>query len=163
MIDEKHKFDGNLPSKTWVYRFLQRHPVLSGRVAENLGLQRAYITEKTMRNWYDNLKNYLHNEHNIVAEEFLSPENGNRIFNLDESGFPLQGTAAKLKIIAERGSKNIYKLSSDSKEQITVLVCADAAGEPSKPLVIYPGVRPPKFNFSGVDESSYDVSFTPNG
>ena len=63
----------------------------------------------------------METEHTINAKEFLSDENKSRIFNLDESGFPLAGTNGKLKIISARGVKNVYELGPDTKEQISVL------------------------------------------
>ena len=50
---------------------------------------------------------FLKDEHNIDAEQFFSDANSKRIFNLDESGFPLGGTNGKLKVITELGAKNI--------------------------------------------------------
>ena len=163
VIDPEKKFQGNKPSICWVYRFLQRHPELSARTPENLGFQRAYVTETSIRKWFDNLEKFLLDEHGISASQFLVEGNGHRVFNLDESGFPLQGTNGKLKIIAERGSRSVYRLASDNKTQITILACASAAGTFSKPLVIYPGLKTPKFNFNGINEEDYDVGFTPNG
>ena len=84
------KFVNNLPSTGWVYSFLKRHPIVSSRIPENLGFQRAYIDEKGIRKWHQGLENFLREEHGINAAEFLSTENADRIFNLDESGFPLQ-------------------------------------------------------------------------
>ena len=89
--------------------------------------------------------------------------NAHRIFNMDESGFPLQGTNSKLKVVAETGSKNIHRLASDSKEQITVLACVSAAGEFQKPLIIFPGKRAPKWNFGTANPEDYDVGYTASG
>jgi len=102
-------------------------------------------------------------EYDLKVEEFFREENAERIFNLDESGFPLQGTNGRLKIIAEKGTKSPFILNSDTKQQITVLACVSAGGTYSKPLVIYPGLNTPKYNFTGVNEEDYDVGFTPNG
>lgn len=38
-------------------------------------------------------------EHNIAVAEFFVDENAPRVFNCDESGFPLAGTSGKLKVI----------------------------------------------------------------
>jgi hypothetical protein len=43
-----------------------------------------------------------------------------------------------------------------------VLACSSAGGNYAKPLVIYPGLKTPKFNFHGVHEDDFDVGFTPN-
>ena len=61
------------------------------------------MNEERIRDWFSGLKDFLAKEHNLNANEFLATENSSRIFNLDESGFPLQGTNGKLKVIAGKG------------------------------------------------------------
>ena len=134
---DSRKFKDNLPSMGWVYSFMKRHPILSARTPENLGFQRAHINEDGVRKWFGQLETFLKEEHSINAVEFFSEENRKRVFNIDESGFPLQGTAGKCKIIAERGTKNVHRLAPDSRQQITVLACVSAAGFFSNPLVIF--------------------------
>ena len=117
------------------------------------------MTEEGIRQWFENLKTFLKEEHSIDAENLFSCENAERIFNLDESGFALSGTNSRLRIIAERGSKNVYKLAPDSREQITVLACISSGGTFQKPLVLFPGVRTPKPNFTNVNPDDYDRKF----
>ena len=136
---------------------------LSCRMPENLGFQRAAVTEEVIRQWFIRLEEFLKEEHYIDAQDFLCEENAGRIYNLDESGFPLQGTNSKLKVIGERGAKNVYKLAPESKTQITVLACISAGGNYSKPYVIFPAKNLPRYNFTGVDENDFDVGFTANG
>lgn len=163
IIPETRKFPDNKPSVTWIYAFLERHPEVSARMPENLGFQRASINEADLRLWYNKLEIFLKDEHNLDIKEFLSLENADRIFNLDESGFPLQGTNGKLKVVTAKGTKTVYKIKPETKEQITVLACVSASGYYSNPFVLFPGLRLPKFNFSGVNENEYDVGHTPNG
>ena len=80
------KFRDNLPSLGWVYSFLKRHPELSARTTENLGFQRAHISETGIRKWFVDLETFLREEHSIEAREFFVDLNAHRIFNLDESG-----------------------------------------------------------------------------
>lgn len=158
----ERKFEDNLPSLFWVYRFLNRWPELSARAPENLGYQRAYVTEEQIRAWFEQLEKFLLEEHNIVATEFLQERNSSRVFNLDESGFPLAGTNGKLKIITNKGAKNVYRMSPDTREQVTVLGCASSDGSLSKPFVIFPGVRP-NFEFQDVNPDDYVVGSSANG
>ena len=150
------KFVDNKPSLFWVYRFIKRWPELTARMPETLGYQRTYIGEAQIRNWFDSLEKYLLEEHQIVVRDFFTEENASRVFNLDESGFPLAGTNGKLRLITTKGAKNVYKIAPDTREQVTVLGCASADGVLSKPYVLYPG-RNPKFNFDGVNEDDYIV------
>ena len=161
-IVPKPTFEDNLPSVYWVYRFMKRWPQISSRMPEHLGHQRTYVTEENIRNWFNEFENFLREEHEIVAREFLCEENSHRVFNLDESGFPLAGTNGKLKVITERGTKNVYRVAPDTREQVTVLGCASADGTLQKPFVVFPGVRP-NFNFDGVDPDDFDIGRSPNG
>lgn len=163
ILPSGQKFIDNKPSVCWVYRFLNRHPHVSARTPENLGFQRAYVSENQIRKWFKSLESYLREEFALTASEFLSETNSDRVFNLDESGFPLQGTNGKMKIITERGLKTVHKLAPDTKQQITVLACVSASGKYHKPFVIYPGLNTPKYNFNGVNEEDYDLGFSPNG
>ena len=122
VIPDSRKFVDNRPSKTWVASLFSRHPRLSTRTPENFGFQRTSVTEAVIRDWFVHLKVILKKEHSISASEFLTVENGKRIFNLDESGFPLQGTNGSLKIVAEKGSKNVYRIVPDTKEQVRMVI-----------------------------------------
>ena len=85
------------------------------------------------------LEEFLKEEHGLDASYSFSNEtNNDRIFNLDESGFHLQGTSGKVQVFTLKGTKNVHRLGSDNKQQITVLFCVSAAGTFSKPYVISP-------------------------
>ena len=155
-------FKNNTPSISWVYKFLKRTPSVCCRIPENLGILRAHVTESTIQQWFKRFEMFLKNEHNIDAKEFLTPENSGRIYNVDESGFPLNGTAGQLKVVALRGAKNVTRIVSESKTQISVLGCADASGILHKPLIIFPGVRP-KINFGSAEASHFNLAFSSNG
>ena len=141
---------------------MKRHPKISPRTAEHLGHCRKRVSESQLRTWYTELEIFFFTEHRIIAKDFFIGDNGDRIFNLDESGFPLAG-GNKLKIVAEKGAKNVYSVSTENKESITVLVCSSADGNSQKPYVIFPGIRQPNYHFKDVDPSKYNVSQTPNG
>ena len=113
---------------SWVYRFLSKFPELSCRIPEHLGYQRNAVTEDKIRTWFNGMEIFPKKEYNIGATAFLTPENSHHIFNYDENGFPLAGTAGKLKIIIQRGEKSVYKLAPDTKEQMTALSCVSASG-----------------------------------
>ena len=57
------RFQNNLPTFGWVYRFLARWPQLASRMPENLGHQRVKVTEPIIREWFQTLEKYLLDEH----------------------------------------------------------------------------------------------------
>lgn len=58
-----------------------------------------------------------------------------RIFNLDESGIPLQHRPGKR--IALKGQKHVIVTTSGNKANITVLACVSASGFVMPPMVIF--------------------------
>ena len=68
----------------------------------------------------------------------------------------------KLSIVTEKGSKNMYNVSTKSKQHFTVLGCVSVNGSCMKPFVIFPGMRP-TYNFKDVEPQDYDIGHTPNG
>lgn len=155
--------DDNLPSKGWIHSFLKRYPEINVRTPENVSFQKDYINEESLRSWFQDLEMFLMEEHYLDATTFLSAENKNRIFNINEIGFPLQEKSEKFQKITERSCKNVNRLAPDTKEQVTVLACVSASGHFNKPFVIFPGKKLPKYNLSGVKESDFDAGYTLNG
>ena len=89
------KFKGNLPSDSWVYSFLKRHPSISSRIPEPLGTARASVTRGKIKYWFVTLKNFMIVKFGIDPDTFFNNnDNCKRIFNLDETGFPLAGKGA---------------------------------------------------------------------
>ena len=62
-----------------------------------------------------------------------------RIYNCDESGFPLAGKTEK--VLASRGCKTVYQISNSDRRQLTVLACMSASGDYVPPMLIFPGAR----------------------
>ena len=63
-----------------------------------------------------------------------------RIFNCDESGFPLDGNTGRIKaVLAKKGAWHVMKRERETKMQITVLGCANATGDFMSPYLVYPG------------------------
>ena len=63
--------------------------------------------------WYSEFKMFLET-HNILNK-------ASHIWNADEEGFPLCATPGKVLSIC--GCKNVYSITADTKEQITIM-CA---------------------------------------
>ncbi|XP_035826221.1 uncharacterized protein LOC118477852 [Aplysia californica] len=118
-----------------------------------LGEQRAQVTERKIRGWFDHTKKVLLDD-GINVEE-IPPEN---IFNFNETGFPF--FIGGCTIISDIQSKHPYQHGSDSKKQVTVLGCISASGKVLKPTIIFPGAR---WNWHPWEEFDVDYALTPNG
>jgi hypothetical protein len=115
-------------SEGWWRRFNERHPDLAIRTAIPLSQARAMATDRVIIGKYFDLLEETLNENKIMNV-------ANQIFNCDETGMPL--SLKPLKVIDSRGSKHPSYITSDSKEQITVLVCASASGATIPPFIIF--------------------------
>ena len=58
-----------------------------------------------------------------------------QVFNCDETGISLNPNASK--VLATKGTKHPYQLTSGDKAHITVLACASAAVYAIPPMVIF--------------------------
>ena len=112
----------------WWEAFRRRHPNLALRVPSTLSKARALASSRTVIDHYFDL-----------LEETLV-ENGLKdcpcqIFNMDESGMPLNPKS--FKTIHVRGDRNPLAASSGNKSQITVHACVSASGNYLPPMVIW--------------------------
>ena len=125
-------FKYDKPGYTWVQSFLRRHPQISIRQSESLPTNRARgCTQKILDKWFKEFHSFLV-EHGLL-------DKADRIYNGDECGFPLLHRSGK--VMALRGARCVYSISSPSKEQITTLACINAAGQAIPPMHIFPGQR----------------------
>ncbi|CAG0898962.1 unnamed protein product [Cyprideis torosa] len=83
-------FKENLPTDGWWRCFLSRHPDLVLRKPELLGRERDVVTAEDIEGWFQEFRDFLDRENFQLVDV-----NGRRIFNSDESGFPL-GTSPTL-------------------------------------------------------------------
>ena len=68
-------------------------------------------------------------------------DDATRIYNCDETGFPLSPKPGK--VIAYKSDRHINQAGTSSKKtHITMLICCTASGHYVPPLVVYPGVQP---------------------
>lgn len=130
-------FTDNCPGEGWMKAFLKRNPVLRNRTAEGVSSASANVSENDIRGWFKQIDDYLKNKG--LQDIFLDPS---RIFNSDETGFQL--CAQNKKVLAARGSKNVYQVEGNSKTSITVLFTFNAIGNAVSPLVVYPYKRVPQ-------------------
>lgn len=57
------------------------------------------------------------------------------IYNSDESAFFLNAKPGR--VLARKGDKNIYATSGNEKENLTVLLKANAAGDMAPPMIVF--------------------------
>ncbi|GFO24531.1 tigger transposable element-derived protein 6-like protein [Plakobranchus ocellatus] len=126
------------PSRAWAYQFVKRHPQLTKRSPVSLGKERAVICRDVVRRWFEELRSCC----NAIDPVLLkSPQ---RLFNADETGFSFDPKSRK--VIAQKGAKHVYKVTANTKKQVTVLTCSSAAGQYLPPTLIYPYKRVPTKN-----------------
>ena len=115
-------------SHGWWDRFRQWHPHLTMRAGEALAYRRAVASSpETIKNYFDQLEEIL-----VSNSLYNCPS---RIYNIDESGFPLQHRPGKR--IGVRGQKHVVVNTSGDKTQITVLACVRADGCYMPPMVVF--------------------------
>ena len=118
--------------KGWWWRFTQRWPKLGLRKGDALPQPRANAVNST------NMKNYFKLLETTLKTNGLL-DCPNRIFNMDESGIPLDHKPSK--VIALKGTKKVHCRTSGNKMQITIIACANAAGSVIPPMVIFEGKK----------------------
>lgn len=115
-------------SDGWWAGFRKRHGEVTLRSAIPLSLARAKATDPAViENYFDLLENTL-GENDLLDKP-------SQIFNCDETGIPLSPKSHK--IVDRVGSKNPSYVTSNSKEQVTVLACVNASGYCMPPFVLF--------------------------
>lgn len=137
--DRKTPFVDNKPGRSWYEAFMKRHLQVSKRVSENLSVTRAKVTEIGIRAWFQGIRNYLIE---TLTEDLLNID-PTRIFNGDEIGVSMNPKPSS--VFAPRGTKNVYNIvGNNEKENVTVLVTANAAGNLAPTLLLFAGQSIPK-------------------
>jgi hypothetical protein len=119
--------------KDWFSPFLKRNGDMALRKPKGLSRARAQgLNHKAVKNYFDLHRN-LYMELNICDKPHL-------IFNMDETGFPLNN--APLKIVTTKGIRDVVKFTNaESGENVTVLACCSASDAFILPFVIFKGIR----------------------
>lgn len=112
----------------WWQRFCQRNSGISLRTAVPLSMTRAKASDiESLEKYYDILEDIL--KLNSIYN------NPGRIYNIDETGLPLNPKG--MKVVAKTGAKSVSGVCGGDKSQITVLACVCAAGSAIPPFVIF--------------------------
>lgn len=129
---------GSMPGRKWYEGFLKRHPDISKRTSQNLTVQRRCVTQQQIDVWFEEVGGYMREKK--LADAFKNP---NRIFNADETAFFLNPKPGK--VLAVKGSKTVYTAAGgDEKQNLTVLLTANAEGELAPPMIVYRYLRIPQ-------------------
>ena len=142
--------------REWYRGFLRRHSDISMGTAQQLGHERAGINAGMIQSWFDGVINFLNSEIEEGSSILADPS---RLFNADESGFPL--SVKTTKVLAPKGAKHVYNVCTSDKSQITVMICMNAAGLFPPPFILYPGQRIRNVNTDLFPEARYAT--TPSG
>ena len=111
----------------WWERFKGRHPEVVLRSAASLSLMRSIASDRdVIERYFDLLEDTL-KQNGIYNKP-------NCIFNCDETGLPL--CPKSLKVDTFKGA-NSFAITGESKSQITILGCSNAAGFVLPPFVIF--------------------------
>ena len=97
---------------------------------------------------------FMEKEHKDTYKAILSDPR--RLFNADETGFPLAVQSGK--VLAPRGAKTVYHVATSEKTQITTLACFNAMGQYMAPLVLFPGKRIKEVNVKDFEEAYYQCT-----
>ena len=125
-------FTNNRPGKDWWYAFLRRHPKLAMRQPQPLEAARAVsCTPAVLDRWFAEFEQFL-----LQYDLYDKPH---RIWNCDESGFPLCPKTGK--VLTTQGIRNVYHVTGNGKEQVTTLCAVSAAGGVIPPMHVFPGER----------------------
>ena len=132
------------PGDHWWSLFKKRHPELALRTADSLERSRAEALNPDVVKEYFDLRL---DSNNLLRRP-------RQIYNCDETSLLLD--YSREKVVAAKGSKNIYRQSHGTTEHITMLCCASAAGFPLPPMIIFAKSFPGgPYRFEGPDDALY--------
>ena len=127
-VKSKGLLKGKTVSNGWWEKFLKRNPTLSLRSGDSTaGVRLNAMTAENMKAYFDLLQE--------VYDEFDFDSHPEAIYNMDETGVPLEPQPPK--VIAKRGQKKVRCRTSGQKAQITVIGCGSATGQILPPFIIY--------------------------
>ena len=133
-------------SNGWWESFCRRNPTISLRAAAPLSMARAKATDPEMLSRYFDLLERTLDQNDLRGRP-------NQIFNMDESGVPLDPKSPR--IVAERGSGAVT-IGSGNKSQVTGV---SAAGFSMPPMVIWDRkTLAPELTHGEVEGTMYGLS-----
>lgn len=144
-VPRKNPFSDNTPGRGWYKAFLRRHPDISLRTPEGITAASSNISESDIRQWFVQIELYLKEK---GYYEIL--EDPTRVYNGDETCFFLSPKSKK--VLAAKGSKNVYQIEHHPKVNLTVMFTFSASGDTTPPMIIYPYKRLPSSVLNSVPD-----------
>ena len=124
----KGTLKGSEISNGWWQKFLKRNPSLRLRAGDaTAGVRMDAVNVENITAYFDLLRN--------VFDEFGFDQHPERIYNMDETGVPLEPHPPK--VVAFKGQKKVRYRTSGQKAQITVIGCGSATGQALPPFIIF--------------------------
>ena len=121
-------------SDGWWRRFKERQGDLSLRQGDSTAHVRMdAMNQETIDHYFSLLKDTL-STHALLDKP-------SQIYNVDESGVPLNPRPPKVVTTRGRVTKKVRYRTSGRKGQITVVGCANASGQVIPPMIIYDAAR----------------------
>jgi hypothetical protein len=127
--DQQH-----LPSHSWVNRFCERNG-LTLRKASVISKGRAVVSPAALGLWFSDIEKYIKDRPALVQ----AMQDPKRIFNYDETAMEL-GVGVQ-RVLAPVAKKQVYTVSSSTREHVTLGMTVSAAGDMVPPRVVFSGKR----------------------
>lgn len=126
------KFKNGTPGKKWLQHFLRRHPNISRRIPSSLPKHRAIVTEKQIRDWFAEIKNFIRaDKHEQILKD------PTRVFNMDETA--VRTVPTKEVVLAGTGIRHLHvRVGNSDKESYTALFAANASGALAPTMILFP-------------------------
>ncbi|XP_072395014.1 uncharacterized protein [Diabrotica undecimpunctata] len=125
------------------------------RTPEAVTAASSAVSEKDVKKWFTGVQEYLHRKGYIDILQDPS-----RILNGDETCFLL--FPKNKRVLAVKGSKNVYQIEHHSKVNLTVMFTFTACGEITAPMIIYPYKRIPS-NILNTVSREWDIGCSDTG
>ena len=117
---------------------------------QSLARARALVTAGEVKGWMEHAEVIL----KLEAPDAL--QDPKRMFNGDEFGVPLNQKAKS--VLAATGQRQVYQRCADTREQITVYACGNAAGDFVSPRILFPGERLRNVGIGEFPEAEYSAT-----
>ena len=125
---------GHLPNRNFVYRFAKRHNIAL-RATMEISKGRQILSIDDLVAWQKDTEAGL-----IDKEEFKDCfKDSSRVFNQDETS--IQVGSDNGKVLAEKGTKVLYRVGGSSREHVTASYTVSAGGSCVPVRIFYKGVR----------------------